>query len=121
MKHVQENKIIGEGISMLKKFVVLPTLALTFAVGTTACKEKDIAVVGGAIAIVAGAVAIGAVLDSNDHAHRPQCRGGYVEQCRSTYDWIDWWSPRSQTHCFALNGPNQRWANSCAQSAVNAP
>jgi hypothetical protein len=68
------------------KLIFLPALALSIATGTTACRNEDVAVVGGAIAIVAGAVAIGAAIGDNDNSHRPRCRGGYVERCRSTYD-----------------------------------
>ena len=72
--------------STWKKLFVLPVVALAIAMGTTGCKNEDVAAVGGAIAIVAGAVAIGAALGGDDHSHRPVCRGGYVERCRSTYD-----------------------------------
>ncbi|HRK07157.1 MAG TPA: hypothetical protein PLZ57_05265 [Pseudobdellovibrionaceae bacterium] len=82
----KETQVGAKKMSMWMKLAVLPTVALSIAMGTTACKNEDVAAVGGAIAIVAGAVAIGAALGDDDHSHRPRCRGGYVERCRSTHD-----------------------------------
>ncbi len=113
-----KSEVNANRMSLWMKLAVLPTVALSIAMGTTACKNEDVAAVGGAIAIVAGAVAIGAALgDDDDHSHRPRCRGGYVERCRSTHDR---WGRRHTSCTREWDSCATRYAASAASSLLRA-